>query len=128
MGRPTGYRQEYCERIVELMGEGLSKTASAGELGVCRDPIHEWTRVHPEFSDAVKKGEAARTLKLERDLIRAPDGPTVTSRIFALKNAAPEEWRDKVTQVHEDPNGKPAGVSAVETLANLLDKLAPESS
>lgn len=28
-------------------------------------------------------------------MLTAENGPQVTSRIFALKNADPEEWRDK---------------------------------
>lgn len=94
-GRPTKYLPEYCEAVLEAGDEGLSLTAFAGIIKVDRDTITEWVKVHPEFSLAVKGHQARRTLKLERDLMRAPDGPNVTSRIFALKNAAPEDWRDK---------------------------------
>lgn len=48
-----------------------------------------------EFLDSVKGGKGLRLFKLEGDLLLAPDGPTVTGRIFALKNADPAEWSDK---------------------------------
>lgn len=96
-GRPSKYKPEYADIAYETMAEGYSKTATAGKLGICRDTLYQWCEDHPEFSYAVKRGEMARTLKLEEMLLKAPDGPTVTSRIFALKNAAPDEWRD----VHE---------------------------
>lgn len=77
------------------MRQGFSKTAAAGAIGVDRDTFLNWAKEHPAFFGAVKRGEAARTHKLETDLLLAPDGPNVTSRIFALKNAAPEEWKDR---------------------------------
>ncbi len=94
-GRPTNYQPEFCDGIVEYMGQGFSKTAFAGHIGVCHDTIIEWAKVHPEFSDAVKRGKAARTSSLERGLLENELGPKVTARIFALKNASPEEWRDR---------------------------------
>ena len=105
-GRPTTYDPQYCAIAIEIMEQGYSKTALAGKIGVCRDTIHEWSKVHPDFSDAVKRGEAARTAKLECDLLDARDGPTVTSRIFALKNAAPDEWRDKREHQHTGKDGE----------------------
>lgn len=78
------------------MATGLSLTAAAASIGVSRETIYEWERQIEEFSYAVKIARAKRTLKLEQDLLAAPDSPTVTSRIFALKNACKEEWREKI--------------------------------
>jgi hypothetical protein len=64
-------------------------------IGVCRDTVNEWGRVHPEFSDAIKRHQAKRTEYLERSLLSADQGPRVTARIFALKNADPEGWKDR---------------------------------
>jgi hypothetical protein len=100
IGRPSKYDPDFCDDIVKVMGTGLSKTAWAGSIGVCHDTVIEWAKVHPEFSDAVKRGQAARTLKLEQDLLSGTEGPRITSRIFALKNAAPNEWREKVETEH----------------------------
>lgn len=102
-GRPTKYDPSYCDVAEEQMGLGFSKTATAGFIGVCKTTFDNWCASHDEFLVAVKRGEAARTLKLETDLLSAADGPTVTSRIFALKNAAPDEWRDKreVANTHD---------------------------
>lgn len=93
-GRPSTYLPEYCDTVREMMATGLSKTAVAGYLKVSRQRLIDWAEANPEFRDAVKEGEAMRTFRLEQDLLSAETGPQVTSRIFALKNAAPEEWRD----------------------------------
>jgi hypothetical protein len=99
-GRPSLYDPKYCDEIVVFMGQGYSKTAFAGSIGVCHDTVVEWARVHPDFSLAVKRGQAARTAGLEKQLLNSIEGPRVTARIFALKNAAPDEWRDKVETQH----------------------------
>lgn len=51
-GRPTDYRPEYCERVVEMGGEGLLPVSMAARIGVTKFTLHEWAKVHPEFSIA----------------------------------------------------------------------------
>lgn len=107
-GRPSLYEDRFCDEIVAFMKQGFSKTAFAGHIGVCHDTVIEWAKQHPQFSDAVKRGQAARTMNLEQGLLEGEIGPKVTARIFALKNAAPDEWRDKIE--HTGPDGGPLQV------------------
>lgn len=95
-GRPPKYDVSYCDRIVARMSKGFSLTAAAAHCDIHRDTVYDWESKYPEFSDAIKVGRAKRAAFLEIGLLGAPDGPTVTSRIFALKNAAPDEFREKV--------------------------------
>jgi transposase len=95
-GRPTLYSPEYIDKAIEYMALGYSITAFAGHIRVSRETVYEWARVHPEFSDALKIARSARVNQLECDLLSAESNPMVTSRIFALKNACPEEWREKI--------------------------------
>lgn len=97
-GRPSEYREAYCAEVINLMGAGLSMTAAAAELGFHRETFLYWADKFPEFSDALKLAKGKRTAFLERQLLQEDSGPRVTARIFALKNAAPEEWRDRVEQ------------------------------
>lgn len=106
-GRPTKYDPRYCDQVVECMGRGLSLTAFAGEIDVARSTINEWMGQHGAFSEAVKRGQAKRVLFLEGRLLDGDTGPRVTSHIFALKNADPEEWRDKREHEHSGPKGGP---------------------
>lgn len=94
-GRPSKYSPAYCAEVVAAGEEGFSLTAFAGMIGVSRDTVNEWTRVHAEFSAAVKVHGAKRVAYLERTMLSAEQGPQVTARIFALKNADPENWRDR---------------------------------
>ena len=113
-GRPTDYRPEFCDRVETLMAEGFSKMAAAGDCGVSYQTLKNWTEAHPEFLAAVKRGEAKRTMKLERDLLMAETGPQVTSRIFALKNAAPDEWRDRREVDHQSSDGTMSMPSVIQ--------------
>lgn len=95
-GRPTDFTPEIGNKILELMAEGLSLAAAAGELDVHRQRVYEWTERHPDFADTVNLARSKRQAFLERRLLRSTEGPVVTSTIFALKNAGQGDWRDKV--------------------------------
>jgi transposase len=100
IGRPTDFKPAYAEEILQLMATGLSLAAAAAELGIHRQRVYDWEEKHPEFADTIKLARSKRQLFLERRLLSATDGPVVTSSIFALKNAAGEDWRDKQEQEH----------------------------
>lgn len=95
MARPTDYTPDIGDRILELMASGLSLAAAAAECDVHRQRVYEWEARHPEFADTVKLARVKRQAFLEKRLLSAGEGPVVTSSIFALKNAGPEDWRDK---------------------------------
>ena len=107
------------EELMAIMSQGYSLTAAAGYMGLSRDTFHEWKKRYPEFADAIERGMAMRVFKLESDLLAAQDAATVKSCIFALKNAAPEEWRDKR---EVEPEVKPGG-----EIAQLFREIAGSS-
>lgn len=102
VGRPSDYDPAFCERAVEFLADGFSIAAFAGEIGVARSTVYKWIDEHPEFSDAVKTGQAKAILWWERrnrDFALTGDG-NATAIIFGLKNRASDEWRDKVETEH----------------------------
>lgn len=94
IGRPTDYTPELGSRLLELMNEGLSLAAAAAECDIHRQRVYDWEKKHPDFADTISLARGKRQLFLERRLLRATEGPVVTSSIFALKNAS-EDWREK---------------------------------
>lgn len=83
-GRPSKYKPEYCQQIIEYFDIEPYKTITvtftykngdtkdeekevandlpllsefARKIGVCHDTLIEWTNVHPEFSEAYKKAK-----------------------------------------------------------------------
>jgi hypothetical protein len=86
--------------------------AFAGVIGVAQDTIYEWRKRHSEFSEACSRAHSARVLWWELKLGRSRKGAEVTASIFALKNAAPSEWRDVRHTEHSHK-------LAVETLSDV---------
>jgi transposase-like protein len=80
------------------MSQGYSVTAVAGFLGVAKDTVYEWIRVHADFSSAITAGRSMRVAALETKLLSTQVGVGVTAAIFALKNADPDEWKDLYNQ------------------------------
>lgn len=103
-GRPTEYRQEYCDRVVELGREGASKAEMAHAIGVSRTTLDAWTSANPEFLDAVKEAVSLAQGWWESEGRKAVFGQTpgfnATAFIFTMKNRFPDDWRDKQEVAH----------------------------
>lgn len=102
VGRPSDYDPAFCEEAIAFLADGYSLAALAGEIGVARSTIYKWVDEHPEFSDAVKRGQAKAVLwweKANRNLAMTGDG-NATACVFGLKNRAADEWRDKIETEH----------------------------
>lgn len=119
VGRPTVFKEEIGEQILYMMAQGYSLAAAAASVDVHRQRVYDWEKKHPEFADTIKLARVKRQLFLEGKLLGAKDGPTVTSSIFALKNAAPDDWREKQ---HVEADVK------VEDVTGAKDELARKLS
>lgn len=56
VGRPSLYKEHYCQMLIEHMASGYSFETFGAVVDVNRDTLYEWASVHKEFSDA--KGKA----------------------------------------------------------------------
>ncbi|MBP6913432.1 MAG: hypothetical protein KBC00_02375 [Candidatus Levybacteria bacterium] len=96
-GRPSKYDIKFCDISQRFMGEGYSKEALAGKLGISRDTLYQWCKTYPEFSDAIKKGESASLYFWEKILHDSAIGKkpqaNPTALIFIMKTRF--HWRDK---------------------------------
>jgi hypothetical protein len=103
-GRPTKYREEYCQRLKDLMAQGYSFEAFAGEIGVSYRVIYTWADKHPEFMRAKKEGEAISRRFWERLGIAGAAGKlpgfNPATWIFNMKNR--HKWRDRVEHSVDD--------------------------
>lgn len=108
-GRPTDYRPEYCDKVIEWGKQGKSKTWIASEIGVTRETLYEWERVHPEFSDAMARAKVFEQRWWEdagQDGMKLQGfGQSIWSRSMAAR--FPKEWREKTAHVGGDEDDNP---------------------
>lgn len=57
-GRPTLYKPEYCETVIELGKQGDSLVQMAAHFDIARSTIDQWAVDYPEFSEALNKAKA----------------------------------------------------------------------
>jgi len=114
-GRPSKYKPEYCEMLIEHMKKGLSFESFSGLVGVHLDTLYEWQK-KPEFSEAKNIGRAYERLFWEKIYTHAAMGynklsingkeviinPNPTLIIFKMKNAF--QWRDNQDIINRNVN------------------------
>lgn len=54
-GRPTSYKPEYCQQVIDHCTTGKSIKSFASSIDVHIDTIYAWESAHPEFSEALRK-------------------------------------------------------------------------
>ena len=95
-GRPTKYKSEYCDQLVEHMAQGFPYETFAALIDVCRETLYEWEKKHEEFFHAKKRGKEKTYLALVSkgmDSIHDPGTLNNTVWIFMMKNMC--GWTDK---------------------------------
>ena len=98
VGRPTKYKPEYCQMLIDHMAKGKSYETFGYSVGVDRATVYNWEK-HPEFLDAKKKAfDASYAFWEEAGLagmfMGGKDNPfNSTVWIFNMKNRF--NWKDK---------------------------------
>lgn len=57
-GRPTKYKPEYCQKLIDFMGTGMPYDTFAAEIEVSKDVLYDWEKKYPEFLHAKKVARA----------------------------------------------------------------------
>jgi hypothetical protein len=66
VGRPSLYKPEYCERVIELGKQGCSPAEIASEFDVDRVTLRNWADDHPEFFTALTRAKVHEQAWWER--------------------------------------------------------------
>lgn len=78
-GRPSKFKPEYCDMLIEHMSEGFSFDTFAGRIKVNPDTLYEWAKEgneekYPFFSEAKKIATAQRNYFVEKHFINCATG------------------------------------------------------
>jgi hypothetical protein len=104
MGRPTKYRAEFCERVILLGAEGLGRAEIAMALGVDRDTLKEWAKVHAEFSAAMRYSTdycLAFWERMGREGVDKGKDHNAASFCFQMKNRFRDDYSDRSEVAHK---------------------------
>jgi hypothetical protein len=83
-GRPTLYRREMCDRLVEAMAEGLTAEAAAVRIGIMARSLFNWQKQHPEFLQAIQEGRQRSQLWWEERALTLANGEAGNTQIVML--------------------------------------------
>ena len=108
VGRPSLYRPEYCQLLIEHMEKGLSYEAFAGVVGVSKQTIYDWEKANEEFLDAKNRGiERARLFWEQKGLdglfsetfedkdAKTRSSKSINAPIWLINMKNRFGWRDK---------------------------------
>lgn len=135
-GRPSLYKPEYCDRVIELGREGMSVVEMAAEIGVSRSTLEEsWPEAHEEFSEAFARARELSQAWWERQGRIGLTAERFNAQVYSRSMAArfPKDWRESKEQRLAGADGgavKVEGALAPEQLASLTSALItkPEGS
>lgn len=129
-GRPTRFKQEYCEQTRKLCLLGATDMDLADFFGVQESTINNWKKAHPSFLESIKAGKEEADAQVANRLYNRAMGyshaedkifnnngealivpttkhypPDTTACIFWLKNRQSGKWRDKQQVEHSGSVG-----------------------
>ena len=103
MGRPTKYKKEMCETVIELMTEGASQFEVLAALGICEDTFYRWKKENKEFSESIKRGVQLSQAWWERKGRISLDDRQFNSSLWYMNMKNRFKWADK-QEVKNDGN------------------------
>jgi len=152
-GRPTLYKEEYTQRMIDFFSTPYFKEVTkviikkgvpisiqvdvpndfplfekfSVDIGVHRDTLNQWCKVHPSFSDSYKKAKELQKARLIQLTLSGYYNPTFS--IFTAKNIT--DMNDTVITKHEktdfdDFNFDQLSKDELNNLQELLAKATPK--
>ena len=94
-GRPTIYKDDYCQLLVDHMASGFSFESFGAVIDSSKDTLYHWANTIPDFSEAKKKGRIKQLFHDENILNGMAIGKpgNAAALIFKMKNC--HKWTDK---------------------------------
>ena len=98
-GRPTTYKPEYCDSVIEHLSTGKSFEGWCGVNMVMPSTAYAWMKKYPDFLEAVKLGRLRGMNNCEDQLLGHSNGDikgNFNALQWLMKNRFSEYWLDKI--------------------------------
>jgi transposase len=111
-GRPTKYRPEMCEQVIEWGKMGKSRVWMCSRLNIAVSTLNLWEQEIPEFSEALTCADMysqAHWEDLGHENMVMPQGKTFSQSAWSRSMAArfPKTWRENTVQEVHGKDGAP---------------------
>jgi transposase-like protein len=126
VGRPSKYKPEYCERILEMAAEGASMAEYAAEFGIDRTTLFDWRDQHEEFSTALARAKILEQAWFEREARMNMKNKEFNANLWyrsALSRFRDDYAEKRITEV----SGPDGGAIKTETVAKIDTRTLDES-
>lgn len=100
-GRPTKYKPEHCQMLIDHMKTGYSFESFAAVINVNKDTIYEWSNSQPEFSEAKKIAFSLNLLFWEKMGMQGmwesndKEATKLNTALYIFSMKARHGWTDK---------------------------------
>lgn len=138
-GRPTDFKEEYCEKIVEL-AESMNLYQIANELGVSVKGMWGWSKRYDTFGKAYARVKTIRGAKLMKwaydhiddrnanpkllDILFRYDCGLSDQRAVAVKDISKGNHSDRAKRILEEVESGEFNADEIQKLINSLGTLA----
>jgi len=118
-GRPSKYKVEYCDKLIEHMKQGGSFDTFGAVIGInARSTLYEWVKEYPDFSDAKSLAEMYAAKWFE-DLGRAG----MTGSLTRIKEKIYDKEGNLIKEIREAATfGSTAWIFSMKNRFNWKDK------
>lgn len=135
MGRPTKYRPEMCNVVIEIMSDGGSLAEVAAEIDVCEETIQSWKKEGGDqfiydFSVAVKTGIRKSKAWWEKHGRKHLENKEFNSTLWYMNMKNRFKWSDRqeIDQKVEVNDTSLTDDERAIKLAAILDKARERAS
>lgn len=99
-GRPTRYKEEYCEQAYQLCLLGYTDEGLSKYFGVSERTINHWKSEFPQFLQSVRDGKEIADMDVVGELFRgAKDKVVIEQQAFKVKSVT---WDDKGHRIEKE--------------------------
>ena len=129
IGRPTLYKPEYCDLVIELGKKGFSREAIVAELDIHYNTLNLWAEHNDEFMEALERAKNFELAFWERiamdNIVERPNGSKVNANLWSRSMSArfPAKYRDN-SKV--EVTGKNDGAIQVDVVHDFAQELMNE--
>lgn len=127
VGRPSAFKEEYCEQAYKLCLIGITDKQMSDFFGISESTLNLWKKKHPSFSESLKKGKYLSDAEVGSSLFQRACGyehddihfsayegqvtetpyrkryaPDTIACIFWLKNRQRSQWQNNPEEVDDN--------------------------